>query len=468
MLERFYRLRMTLGKPAAERNMQENLLVSGALTGFDHAVGIVFRIASTLILTRLLSPDIFGLFALIVTFQILAVMLTDFGVRGLIIVSDHAEDRAFLCTCWSVQFVRGFGLSVVIGLIALGVYLAQLSGMLGGESVYGSADLPLALALSGLQLALQGLESVNQFVYARAMRFGRITILNITFAALGPILTIAIALVWPTIWALVASGLLAGFVKMVLTHTIFSGIAMRFCWQREHVAELFDRGKWIMSHSILHVCCTTADMIVLGAFTSATWIGLYYLARQFIQIPYQLMQKIEGAFGLQFFRHVDDGRTDVLRDKYYRLRMPFDVVACIFAGGFMTASPAVIDLLYDDRYLEAGTIMQILAIGLPLNGLAVIRNAYSAQKRFRVMTVISVIQTVSIWLGLIVALPVFGSTLAALLVLALHRVPELTVLLFMARRERWIDLRREFRFFPTIAVGAAMGWGLDQMLRSVI
>lgn len=468
MLERFRRLRMMLGKPADDRTMQENLLISGALTSFEHIIGIVFRIASTLILTRMLSPDIFGLLALIVTFQILAVMLTDFGVRGLIIISDCVDDPRFLRTCWSVQFVRGIGLSAFIGLIGLFIYLAQVFGLIGLESAYGSVDLPLALALSGLQLALQGFESVNQFVYARSMRFGRITMLNVVFAGLGPILTIAIAFFWPTIWALVVSGLLAGAVKLAMTHTIFSGIAMRFCWQREHVAELFNRGKWIMSHSILNVCCTTADMIMLGAYTSATWVGLYYLARQFIQIPYQLMQKIEGAFGLQFFRDMTDGQSDVLRDKYYRLRMPFDVVACIFAGGFMTASPAFIDLLYDDRYLEAGAVMQILAIGLPLNGLAVIRNAYSAQKRFRLMTVISIIQTVSIWLGLIVALPVLGSTFAALLVVALHRVPELAVLLWLARRENWIDLRREFLFFPMIAVGAAMGWGLDQALQFVL
>lgn len=468
MWQRVSSFRSTLRKPADARSMQDKMLVSGALTSLDYACNILFRIGSTLIVTRLLAPDIFGLFALIMTFQVIAVMLTDFGVRALIIVSDNVEDEDFLRTCWSVQFVRGLALSAVVGVLALGIMAAQMVGMTGETTVYGAAELPLALTISGLQLTLQGFESVNQHVHAREMRFERITVLNIVHAALGPALTIAIALWWPTVWSLVIAGIAAGLVKLTLTHSIFPGIPMRFCWQREHVSELFDRGKWIMSHSALHVVTSSADKLMLSAFLPASWLGLYFLAFQFVEVPRQLLQRIESAFGLQFFQHVNEpGETASMRTAYYRFRVPFDLVACIFAGGFLTASPAVIDMLYDPRYLEAGYIMQILAIGLPLTGLGLIRDAYSAQKRFRVMTLISLIQAVSIWLGLVVALPVLGSTLGALLAITLYRVPELTALLVMARREGWVDLMREFRFFPLILVGAAMGWGVGLLWKAV-
>lgn len=462
MLNRANRLYLILRKPADDRTMQERLLVSGALTSLDYSLGILFRIGSTLIVTRLLAPEIFGLFALIMTFQVIAVMLTDFGVRALIIVSDTVEDETFLRTCWSVQAMRGLALSGIVALIGLSIYGAQLAGLTGTRSVYGASELPLALAISGIQLAFQGFESVNQHVAAREMRFGRITVLNIVNAAMVPALTISIALWWPTVWSLVIAGLTGGMVKLILTHVVFPGIAMRFCWQRDHAAELFNRGKWVMSHSVLNVFTTTADKVMLSAFMPASWLGLYFLALQFIEMPRQLLEKIEAAFGLQFFRHVNEpGKLAEMQAAYYRLRIPFDLVACIFAGGFMTASPAVIDLLYDPRYLEAGSIMQILAIGLPFTGVGLIRHAFSAQKRFRIMTLISLIQAGSIWLGLIVALPVLGSALGALLAIALHRVPELMTLLAMARREGWVDLVREVRFLPLIAVGAAMGWGVD-------
>ena len=42
------------------------------------------------------ASEIFGLFAIIITFQMIVVMLTDFGVRSLIIVSDDYQDPDFI------------------------------------------------------------------------------------------------------------------------------------------------------------------------------------------------------------------------------------------------------------------------------------------------------------------------------------------------------------------------------------
>ena len=80
MISKFRRLSTVLSKPAAERSLDEKLAVSSALTAFEYGISILCRIGSTLVLTRLLSPEIFGLFAIIITFQMIVVMLTDFGV----------------------------------------------------------------------------------------------------------------------------------------------------------------------------------------------------------------------------------------------------------------------------------------------------------------------------------------------------------------------------------------------------
>lgn len=463
------RFRESLRKPVSERTIQEKLLVSGGFALFDHTVSILFRFGSTLIITRLLAPEIFGLFALIMTFQTITVLLTDFGVRSLIIVSENAGKKDFLRVCWTAQLIRGVALSGIVALIALGIAAVQAAGLAGDSSVFSNVDLPIALALSGLALALQGSESVNQHVHAREMRFGKITLMNVAAIALGPTLTITVALWWPTIWALVISLLVMGVIKSLMTHIIFSGVRMRLCWNRNHAAELFGRGKWIMGHSSLYVASITADILMLGAFIPASYVGQYYLANQFIEIPRALVLKMESSFGMQFFQHfsISSNESDI-KSKYYRFRIPIDIITCIFTGGFITASPAVIELLYDDRYQDVGQMMQILALGLPITGMNVIRNAYSAQKRFKIMTLVSMIQTISIWLGLIVALPVFGSLIGALFVIALYRIPEIAVLLFMAKREGWIDLVKEVRLFPFIAIGAIMGLGFDLLLDALV
>lgn len=464
MMSKLRRFRAVLANPAEDRTLDEKLFVSGMFSGLEYAVNILCRLISTLILTRLLTPEIYGLFAIIMTFQVIVVMLTDFGIRSLIIVSDDAHDRDFLRTCWSVQAARGVGIYGIILIIALTLWMLQQADMTPDGSVYASAELAPALAIAGFQLVLQGLESVNQHVYAREMKFGRICLLNIVKSAFSPVVTILIALIWPSVWALVIAGLLTGTLAMLMTFFLFKGPAMGICWQKEHARELYDRGKWIISHSGLTVVTTTADRILLSIFLPASTLGIYTLAVQMIDIPRLLLDKIQHTLFLQVFQSLGtSGDATEMRRKYYGYRIPFDILACMAAGGFMTASPALIDLMYDPRYAQAGEIMQILAIGLPFVGMGIIREAFSAQKRFRLMTLVSLVQAGSIWIGLIVALPVMGSMLGAFLVIALYRLPEFLVLLGLARRENWILPLKEIRFLPIVAVGAALGLGVDYL-----
>ena len=468
MITRLRKMRAVLHKPVEQRSLSEKILISGALGSIDHAASLVFRLGSTLIITRLLAPEIFGLFAIVMAFQYILLMITDFGARSLIIVSDNARDPDFLRTCWSVQIVRGVFLWGLVLLLALGLYAIQQTGILSPETAYGAAVLPAVLAASGLPIAIRAFESVNQHLYAKEMRFRRITILNVTISATSPLLTILIALISPTVWALVISGVLVNALAAALSFWLFDGPRMGWCWQREHVSELFRRGRWIMSQSAMTAVINQADQLILGAFLPTSSLGIYFLAKQIFSVVPGLIQKLHGTMGLQMFGElVTRSSPAELRSRYYRYRAPIDLAACILAGGALTAAPALIDLMYDPRYLPAGEILQILALGLPLTGMALIRDAFMARKQFHIGALMALIQALSIWIGLIVALVIFEDQTIAFLVIALHRVPEVIVVLMLARREGWIDFWREIRLFPVIGIGALVGWAASALYFSL-
>lgn len=468
MIAKLRHMRAILRKPAQERSLSEKVMISGGLAGFEHAVNIALRLISTLIVTRLLSPEIFGLFGVIITFQVIISLITDFGLRSLIIVAEDPRSKPFLRTCWSVQIVRGLLLYMVILLLALGIWVLQIGGIVGMGTVYGAAELPPALAVAGLGLLMLSLESVNQHVYAREMRFRLITITNLAQAVLTPVATITIALFYPSIWAPVIAGLLGGLIRLYLSFWLFEGPQMRWCWDKRHRHDLLGRGKWIMSHSILTTATNEGEKILLSAFLPAWLFGLYILGNQIYMTVQSLIQKMHGAMGLQIFREIVDlpDRAEMHR-KYYRYRLPIDGMCCLCAGLLLTGGPALIDLMYDPRYLEAGNILQVLALGLLLLGPSLIRDAYSAQKRFRIMTLFSVIRAISMWAGLIVALVVMENFIAAFIVVALHRIPELVALLVMSHREGWIRPLQEVRMLPLVGVGALGGWGFAALWQAL-
>ena len=107
-------------------------------------------------------------------------------------------------------------------------------------------------------------------------------------------------------------------------------------------------------------------------------------------------------------------------------------------------------------------MIQILAVGLILIGPCLLREAYSAQRRFREMMVLTLVSAFTIWVGLLIAIVGLGSETAALFVVALHRLPETALLLLKGRKESWVAWLYELRMLPFLLLGAAVGWGMAQ------
>lgn len=468
MFARIQRLRSILRKPTKERSFSEKLLISGSITGTEMVIGILVKIGSTLILTRLLSPEVYGLFAVIMTFHMIIGMISDFGARQLILVSEEAEPPEFFQTCWTLQIIRGFGLFGIVFCLALGIYGLQQADFIAAESAYGAAELPMALGASGIMLLFMAGESVNMHVYAKQMRFAIPATISISYQLIYTSVSIMIAYYYPSIWALVIGGMVAGASRFFMSFTLLAGYHMKFCFHEKYTKDFVNHGKWILFQSVMTAITSQADRILLSIFLPSSTFGLYHLARQFYEIPIGLLNKLVGTFSIQFFVDAFKESKQNMQVRYYRNRILIDVVMCIFAGGFLTAGPVVIDLLYDPRYLETGFILQILGLGLPLLGMGIIRDAFAAKKQFKLSALFGTIQAISIWCGLMIVLVIFNDPIAAFAVISLYRIPDLIFMLTMAQRNGWSNALKEIRILPMIAVGALMGWGVSLAIEAML
>src|SRR5215470_13861150 len=74
-------------------------------------LGQLLRIVSSIILTRLLSPDLFGLLVIVYALQNGIDMFSDLGFAQNLIVNRNADSPEFYNTLWSVRLFRSFLLS---------------------------------------------------------------------------------------------------------------------------------------------------------------------------------------------------------------------------------------------------------------------------------------------------------------------------------------------------------------------
>src|SRR5687768_15639721 len=71
------------------------------------AAAMLLRFGSSLILTRLLMPELFGLMAIVsVIFQGL-LMFSDLGTGTAIIQNERGDEEPFYNTAWTMQVIRG-------------------------------------------------------------------------------------------------------------------------------------------------------------------------------------------------------------------------------------------------------------------------------------------------------------------------------------------------------------------------
>jgi len=321
--------------------------------------------------------------------------------------------------------------------------------------------LPLAIAAIGIGSIINGFASPAKFIYEREMKFRAVSIEDLINMLSTTIITIVLALWLRNVWALVVGGLLSACLTLVLSYTMFKGPRMGLNWSVSDFRIIIARGKWIIGHSALTALMTVADRLILGFAMSASTFGFYYVARQIVGLIEQFLGTVHFQMGLQVFTELqkDDDPAN-FRHRYYQYRLLFDGLSMFGAGILLTFAPTLVDIIYDDRYASIAGMIQILAVGLVLIGPGLLREAFSAQRRFREMTMLSLVRAATIWIGLLIAEIAFDSTTAALFVVALHRIPDTIILLRLARRERNVDLLYEIRLLPLVPVGAAIGWGM--------
>ena len=91
----------------ASQGMFARALRGSALTAGSYAVAQVLRLASNLVLTRLLFPEAFGVMALVSVVLVGLAMFSDMGVGPAISQSPRGDEAAFLNSAYTLNVARG-------------------------------------------------------------------------------------------------------------------------------------------------------------------------------------------------------------------------------------------------------------------------------------------------------------------------------------------------------------------------
>jgi O-antigen/teichoic acid export membrane protein len=344
----------------------EGLAARGRRAASWSALGVgsnyVIKLGSNLALTRLLSPEIFGLMALAQVFMQGMNMLSDVGTRASVIRSDRGDDPEFLNTAWTVQILRGLILGALSCLLAWPVSL-----------IYDQPVLfPLICALS-VTMVFSGFVSISASLASRKLMMKRVILAGVVMQIMVTLVTVLAAWLLESIWALVIGGVFGSALYLVMTHVVLPPFPHRFRLEGPAVRELVTFGRWILLGTAFTFLANQGQQAIYGLLLPVEILGKIAIAVLIASVPLQFFTHILQQVIFPSFSEVRRERPhDVPRVlRKVRLTVIFTFLPIMFlVSGF--AQP-VIDLLYDDRYAMAGIFLALIPLN---NAISILANPY--------------------------------------------------------------------------------------------
>lgn len=439
-------------------NLKKRIINAGSWTLIGHFASQAIRLLSNLIMTRLLMPEMFGIMAIANIIIVGLVMFADLGLRQNIIQSKRGDDPLFLNTVWMVNIIRGVVLSIFCLLAAYLLTILNDIQLIEQDNVYASSLLPQVLIVLALSPLIRGFESTKVATANRGLELKKIVLLELIAQLCGLLFMLVWVSIDRSIWALVYGALVACSAKVILGHTSISGHKNRFMWDSDAFNEIFHFGKWVLLSSILGFLINQGDKLILGGLMPASTFGLFTIAALLYSSMQALITKLINIVVFPALGEVYRKNSERICEKYYQIRLPIDVF-CLFSAGFLFVfGSKIVEILYDQRYLESGYMLQILSLIFIELRYSVVGQFFLVIGKPKLLSLLTFLRLISMVFFILIGHSLYGD-IGAVWGLVISYLPSIFITLYFKGRYNLLNIKKEFLCLPIFFLGAVIGAG---------
>lgn len=335
------------------KGLKHRVVRAGGLTLIGYGTTQVLRFGSNLILTRLLFPEAFGLMILVQVVLTGVALLSDMGISQGIIITSRGADTRYTNTAWTIQVCKGAVIAVILLALAKPVSI-----------YYAQPLLAQMIPMVALVAFFDGFASTKVALASRNVDALRLTMIDVGSLIVNIVAATFLAWLHPTPWALIWGYMAGELTKMLSGHLLLQGPRNHFQWDRSTARGIFSFGLPVMLSSSLTFLGGEGNRLIWGSLLDVKLLGFLGLATTINVVAWQAVKQLSGRVLLPAYSEVWRTNPSRFSRAVERARMvqiaPAWCVALILAYG----GPTIFHWFYDNRYAQAGVILQVLALGL--------------------------------------------------------------------------------------------------------
>jgi len=331
-----------------EGTLRRRTIDGGQWMIFRSALQVSVDLVRTMIFSRILFPDDYGLMALAMVAFFFLESLAAIGV-DIQILRDSSEDPRRLDVYWTIRFFRGLTLAALMWVIATPM-----------ADYYERPELAGIIQFLSLFFLLKGVTGFGREIRQRDMQFRTVAIVD--SAAFIFVLAAGLGfLFWlQNVWALAVYTVLETLAFAVTSYFLYPR-RPRIRFDRGVVKEVLIFSGSITSITILNYFFNNFDKGVIGKMLGIDALGYYARAYFLAMIPVVYFTDVLAPVFLSTLRSVS-GDHDRFRKVFREMLLGVAILCGGIGLAFCFFAKPLILLVYGERWLPILPVFQIMII----------------------------------------------------------------------------------------------------------
>jgi len=321
---------------------------SGVVTLFTQSIKFLLSISGTIILSRLLTPEDYGLVGMVAVVTGFVLMFKDLGLSSATVQREEINAGQISTLFWVNVWLS-------VGVMLVTASLSPLVSWFYGEPRLTRITIGLSIGF-----LFGGLTVQHEALLRRTMRFMVLAIAEVSSLILGILVGVGLAWKGTGYWALVGSQLAQGISYAVLIWLFCKwrpGLPVR----NSGVRTMLAFGRNLTGFSILNYFARNIDNMLVGRFWGSGQLGLYARAYQLLILPIDQINAPLTAVAVPALSRLADA-PERYRMAYLRLLDKVALLTMPLMAFMVVTSDWVVLLLLGPKWLAVSRIFSLLGI----------------------------------------------------------------------------------------------------------
>lgn len=299
-----------------------------------------------IILARILTPEDYGIVAMVAIFISLSYVIVDGGFNSALIQKKNAD---------ILDFSSVFYFTLIFSII---LYIVLFLSAPCISNFYNDKypQLTDVLRVLGLQVVIYGINSIQVAYVSRKMMFKNLFLASLIGTVLSAIIGIIMAYTGFGIWAIVTQQLINTSITTLVLYVVTRKLPS-LCFSYNRLKSLLNYGVKLFASSLIINLFQELRAIIIGKIYSAQDLALYDRGRQF---PALLVNNVNNSIGAVLFPVISrsqDNMEDVKNFTRKSIRFSSFVLSPLMFILAVSSEP-IIRLVLTEKWIGCVPLMQ--------------------------------------------------------------------------------------------------------------